>query len=738
MDPIYLREDEIEYELNIRGICGLSNHRRKTAALRNALEAEAAGAYLPVIDSSSRYTAISEMQTCRRICGQLNELAEATFNSETLSGLNEISSRLKHVRDRLARIKPRTLSEDEQKEALEQVVKEAIDGLKTRAENFKKGAKSNPPPYAKNKKLPSNPESSNLSSHIDGNAVAVHELSPRSTNTNLVRTSGKKSTASANPERSPNNNSRRESLYDINHLSIQERASIMEELLSGPDDGPDDVPLRPDTRQSLNGRPNAAGGQSENQLIDFGTGDNVNRESQRVPSLFPSGFNNQGPVSPTFHVQNAKVGPFRTEVPSQYGIPQSFRSDVGNNLQPSFRLNNYDRNPVRAPYQVQNYGNAPYYNNFVHNRPPVADRHVGHVHYPNPVENAYRPMDAAYSSPQRNQDYPVQVDQLGRREYRGHEIGRRENNNHYDRNREYFPIRRSVPVHQWNCRFSGDGQGLHLYDFLGQVCQLQKAERIPEAELLCSMVHLFTGRAKLWFHAIGERAQTWDDLVDSMRHEFLPANYDWVLMYEIANRAQRTNETYAEYSTHMMALFRCISMPMSEEHKLYIVQKNLLPKYSSLVAPLRISTLADLSEACRGIDDQSAKPSVLLPFQLQHQTRNNHPTLVRSRDIYEIAGEIESPPTEIDVEAIQRNQSNVARPNPRNDASNAGNMERKKPKCWNCDSEQHMNKDCREKRRIFCYTCGKVGFTCKTCPNPNCSGNEARNLVAQRGTQGPN
>lgn len=50
---------------------------------------------------------------------------------------------------------------------------------------------------------------------------------------------------------------------------------------------------------------------------------------------------------------------------------------------------------------------------------------------------------------------------------------------------------------------------------------------------------------------------------------------------------------------HMTALFQCFSTHISEDHKLYIVQENLLPRYAVAVAPLGLRTLGELSAACR-------------------------------------------------------------------------------------------------------------------------------------------
>lgn len=61
--------------------------------------------------------------------------------------------------------------------------------------------------------------------------------------------------------------------------------------------------------------------------------------------------------------------------------------------------------------------------------------------------------------------------------------------------------RRTVPLHQWKLALSGDGHGIHLYDFLSEIQMLKRAEGISDEELLSSIVHLLAGRARLWYRS---------------------------------------------------------------------------------------------------------------------------------------------------------------------------------------------------------------------------------------------
>lgn len=58
-------------------------------------------------------------------------------------------------------------------------------------------------------------------------------------------------------------------------------------------------------------------------------------------------------------------------------------------------------------------------------------------------------------------------------------------------------VRRFVPIHQWRLNFSGENRDTHLQEFLAQLRILQRSERVSNEDLMLSIVHLLSGRAKL-------------------------------------------------------------------------------------------------------------------------------------------------------------------------------------------------------------------------------------------------
>lgn len=695
MDPVYLRPDEIEYELSIRGVHGLNTHRKRTSTLRTLLGREVSGETHAPVDSSNLFPSMAEMATCRRICGELNKLAEGVSSNKS-NNFREISNRLRHVKDRLSRINPTDTMEQEQQLALVVLVEEAIRGIRKRIETGGTPAaqvttlQQTPPP---SRNLPENTATNVLAAVTDGasNANLVDISQPASKNRSPTQFPIRDSAA----QQRLTSASRHESPFDISHLSREQLHQISELVDSDSNNGQDDE-FRPIvTRSQTNQHP---------------------AHAVRPNNIYP--YNNEA----SHHsIQNNVDSNGSGQLPALFPPDISYRSYTSNDIR------NFGSNiniPTTSASVYNQYGRGPYQNYYEHNYGQhfVANNLGGNF-------GLLQPVPGSHSQPNHLQGGHFDQVHSNRNGQSNFNYGPR-----LHHNQDLAFNRRTVPVHKWNVRFSGDGHGLHLYDFLTQVTQLKKSERIPEPELLVSIVHLLDGRAKLWYHAIGERARSWDELVIAMRNEFLPSNYDFVLLYEIANRSQRPSETFAEYCTHMMALFKCIATPISEDHKLYLLQKNLLPKYSSLVAPLRIRTLSDLMEACRGIDDANIKSTFQLPFQWQQHQRSNQFPFARQRDISETSN-VAQPPTEVDVEAMQRMQAGISRLNVHSQSdsnSSRPNNRTERAKCWNCDSEQHLNKDCRERRRIFCYSCGKAGYTTLTCPA--CVGNGSG---TRRGVQGP-
>lgn len=174
----------------------------------------------------------------------------------------------------------------------------------------------------------------------------------------------------------------------------------------------------------------------------------------------------------------------------------------------------------------------------------------------------------------------------------------------------------------------------------------------------------------------------------------------------------------------MNALFRCLSCPISEDYKLFLVRKNLLARYAVGVAPLDIANLQELSNACKRIDgalNRQIQPN--MPFQYYDQ--NNYKPLnrnnVRCKEVHaidQVAENIVDNPEILEVRAEHINPLDNNIPRKRDERA----------KCWNCNVDGHRYQSCELPRKKFCFRCGLPNVIAPYCQK--CKGNDNRNLGA--------
>lgn len=394
--------------------------------------------------------------------------------------------------------------------------------------------------------------------------------------------------------------------------------------------------------------------------------------------------------------------------------------------------------PIYSPVQNPKYVPNPTPNSVRHPTPNYSNQ------IRNPTPN-YDPIPARRQNPIRNpprRNYVYELDQIPDIDENIREPGRGRVFDREDEVRQPNRYRRFIPVHQWRIEFSGDGRGSHLYDFLFQLSIHQRSEQVSNREMLDSVFHLLSGRAKLWFQSNCDEFENLEAFVAAIKEEFLPSNYDYVLLNDISNRAQKFNESFGEYITHMQALFKCLSVPLEEDYKLYLVQKNLSPRYALSIAPLDIRTISQLTEICRRIDMRCSKQSIPLPFQLDQQAFQR-PSQRRydNRQIGALDGGFDDPDGDVEINAIRR-ITNQRQPEHvqvdeianerRLDAAGVQNRVIRPPaECWNCRRPGHVFSNCpRPRNGVFCYRCGLNETTTVNCRR--CMGNEGGNLPRGR------
>lgn len=313
-------------------------------------------------------------------------------------------------------------------------------------------------------------------------------------------------------------------------------------------------------------------------------------------------------------------------------------------------------------------------------------------------------------------------------------------------------MRKSVPVHQWRISFSGDGQGMHLYDFLSEIRVFQRSEQISDGELLASVVHLLTGRARLWYRAYVDTFNRWEDMVAAMKTEFLPPKHDFKLLMNISNRKQKSSESFGEYLTLMQSWFTHLSTPIDEQRKLCIIEDNMLSKYAIATSVLDIESLEQLSRVCRRVDyaysnSSTAFPQSKLPEQRQ-QNRQGQQSF-RPRALHEMGAVFQHDDQHGEWEETLQESSGPRGHEQFHDQQrdllvmqNGGNYQARDPtsfgqrECFNCRRPGHAFAACRAPRNgVFCYRCGSRDVTTFTCQN--CAKNDRGDSVGRPNASNP-
>lgn len=266
--------------------------------------------------------------------------------------------------------------------------------------------------------------------------------------------------------------------------------------------------------------------------------------------------------------------------------------------------------------------------------------------------------------------------------------------------------RKSIPVIQWNLKFSGDGgDPMSISEFLDRVNFYGRARNVTSEELLYSAYDLFSGSALIWYRANYSRFNTWEELERELRSIFLPYEYEFYLWREIEDRTQGAEERFGIYLACMQNLFNKLSEQPSEEKRLSVVMRNLQPYYTERLCFKRIATLRELSALCGEIEENRARvarfkppPSTRYGSLLEPAFAYKHRQIQKINCcdyVHEHAHTDEDEICEIAGDRAPINSGAFRDP--------------KKIRCYNCQQLGHWSKECTNPKtmRNNCKTCGQ-------------------------------
>lgn len=250
-----------------------------------------------------------------------------------------------------------------------------------------------------------------------------------------------------------------------------------------------------------------------------------------------------------------------------------------------------------------------------------------------------------------------------------------------------------IPPHKWGLqKFSGSAKGLSISAFFEMVEELRIARQVPESVLLESGIDLFCDKAYQFYKDVRLRVNSWIELVEEFRQEYLPAHHGEAIFEELRKRTQHPSETIGVYLAVMSSYFARLRCPVDERTKLMIIIKNIHPFYQDRLRDPLPTTLDELRVVCRRMEERrDAIRGYVEPSSKR--------TGILERDLAYV--EVES---NCSSAAISSSCSQLK-------------SDKREVICFRCRQPGHKVLGCSQQKKVYCYRCKKDGVTLKNCPN---------------------
>lgn len=249
---------------------------------------------------------------------------------------------------------------------------------------------------------------------------------------------------------------------------------------------------------------------------------------------------------------------------------------------------------------------------------------------------------------------------------------------------------------KWDIKFSGDKRSMSVTAFFERVEELRVARNVSKAVLLNSGIDLFTGRAYQFYQECRHEASSWDELVNMFKEEYLPPDYSEKLLEEIKRRTQFPDESIGSYLAVMSKYFQRLECPISEQVKLKILLRNILPYYQTHLGLVDVTSISQLRQLCRKLESGR---QYVENFSAPSKRGN-----ALEPDLAYVA-------VDTSVDNVQCSSSSV-------NANKSSEF-----LCYRCNKPGHKAIGCLMPKKKYCFKCKREGYTVRTCPSCSNSGN---------------
>lgn len=316
---------------------------------------------------------------------------------------------------------------------------------------------------------------------------------------------------------------------------------------------------------------------------------------------------------------------------------------------------------------------------------------------------------------------------------------------------------------KWPLRFAGSSQDLPVDEFLFRAETLARLENLQHPALALGLHQLLVGAAASWYwiYIRNEPNASWIQVKQALTFAFQSNISDAAIRRLIMDRLQRPGERFMDFCVAIQGLEVRLARRMSEVELLDTLRRNMLSHLQDRLLFVPINSILGLQQRVRQIEElvqrQAEVQTARRPIGRIHELSvpvstfaAEHEDLTRQTEFSSGAGSDNNIEVLRNIELTPFNQLP-----PGFDAEehsvqtfgdigwiNAiGNTANKEFCCWNCDASGHTYMDCPSRdRKIFCYGCGEKNVVRPHCPK--CSirllqGNASRNVRSNglRGVQ---
>lgn len=295
---------------------------------------------------------------------------------------------------------------------------------------------------------------------------------------------------------------------------------------------------------------------------------------------------------------------------------------------------------------------------------------------------------------------------------------------------------RRVPINKWGFYFTANSKSeipeeKDARAFLKRLEIFRDAEDVTYGEIFQKFHYLLKGNALDWFSQYRNDFTSWNDLKAGFLKQYTTPLSKFTTAAKLASRKQQRTESATEYIASILRDFDEMEV-YEEEERVAIVQNGLLPELRNRAMSRDWRSVQELNIWLR--KTEAADKLYEIPNQQQQMVRKfiyKRPTMAMSEVALEENEYREESPEDVNTnELLEVEESQCYAINNRNHKNftirrvgqTQPEAKQKKGGCYNCKSTQHYFNDCDQPvTRIFCFRCGKEETLA-----PNCDCKELR------------